>query len=138
MLYGIFPCNYNLKKWKIITLDTCDNCSSQQTIKHLLFECTYARKLWSKVKDIYQFQLTFSILLGQDPQCRYNSLLTLLSFLIYKEWLLKSLDRKLRNQELQLSFYKYEVDLRLKIYKNCNTMRDHDMALMQQFVEEVQ
>ena len=39
LLYGILPCNKNLRKLKVKLNDECDVCQQQQSIKHLLWEC---------------------------------------------------------------------------------------------------
>ena len=44
-------------------------------------------------------------------------MLTLVSLLVYKEWLLLSLENKLRNNRIVLDYYKQELLLRLKIYE---------------------
>ena len=49
----------------------------------------------------------------------YNHVLTLISFLIYKEWLLLSLESKTRQRNINLEFYKNEIELRRKIYELC-------------------
>ena len=50
ILHGILPCNSNLKKWKIRSVDVCDVCNQIQTIEHLLYGCCYVKPLCATYK----------------------------------------------------------------------------------------
>ena len=119
LLHGILPCNYNLKNWKIKDNNDCDVCGQVQTIEHLLYECDYVKPLWGLVEQICDVDINFKKILGLDRCCEHNNLLTVVCFLIYKEWLLLSLEKKKRNENIQLSFYKEELSVRLAIYEKC-------------------
>ena len=118
VMHGILPCNSNLKKWKLKESDVCDICNSQQTIEHLLFECHRATRLWHLVEDAYQITVYFrNIVCGlRDYDLIFNHVITLLAFLLYKEWLLMSLKNKVRCVEFPYHFYISELKLREKIY----------------------
>ena len=120
LLHGILPCNKNLMKWKIRMNDKCDVCQQQQTIKHLLFECIYVKPLWEIVEEICDFEITFDKILGTEECHSQDHILTLISFLVYKEWLLFSLADKKRYNNIMLDVYKNELALRLKIYEACS------------------
>ena len=117
LLHGILPCNKNLMKWKIRMNDECDVCQREQSIKHLLFECVYVKPLWEVVEKICDFEITFDKILGIEECHSQDRILTLVSFLVYKEWLLFSLADKRRNSNIRLDVYKNELALRLKIYE---------------------
>jgi len=119
LLHGILPCNVNLKKWKIKASDICDVCNNPQTIEHLLFECSYVKPIWSLVGEICNVEITYKKLLGFEKDFVYNNFVSLICFLIYKEWLLLSLQSKKRNTCINLLFFKHELKLRLTIYENC-------------------
>jgi len=119
LLHGFLACNRNLKRWRIKESCVCDICDQSQTIEHLLFGCIYVKPLWKKLNTIYGINITFKQILGLDCTCKHNGILTLLSFLIYKEWLLASLQNTRRCSTLQFEYYKNEISLRICIYKLC-------------------
>ena len=59
ILHGILPCNSNLKKWKIRSVDVCDVCNQIQTIEHLLYGCCYVKPLWQRINAGSRFRWTF-------------------------------------------------------------------------------
>jgi hypothetical protein len=122
LFHGILPCNYNLMKWKIKLDAECDICKEPQTIKHLLFECCYAKCHWNLVNTVFNIQITYEQILGLDRLFVKNEITTLVSFLIYKEWLLMSLENKKRSLPFCTHNFKYELKLRFDIYKQCNTI----------------
>ena len=114
LLYGILPCNYNLMKWTIKHSCICDVCDQSQTIQHLLFDCRYVKPLWNIVNAVFGIQITYRQILGTDQNFHYNSIVTLVSFLIYKEWLVHSMDGEKRHVMVQFNYFKNELSLRLK------------------------
>ena len=68
--------------------------SAEQSIKHLLFECINVQPLWEVVAKICDFEITFDKILGIEECHSHDRILTLISFLIYKEWFLFSLADK--------------------------------------------
>ena len=104
-------------KWKLKLNNECDVCQQQQSIKHLLWECVYVKPLWEIVEKMCDFEITFDKILGIEECYSQNRILTLISFLIYKEWLLLSLDNKKRHGNIKFDIYKNELELRLKIYE---------------------
>ena len=60
--------------------------------------------------------------LAREKRVLYNNLLTLLGFLIYKDWLLPSLDDIKRSKDSILKRLKVELQMRLQIYKQCKNM----------------
>ena len=58
--------------------------------------------------------------MGLDPLFEYDAIATIVSFSIYKEWLLLSLENKQRNANLDTMYYKSELQLRIDIYKLCS------------------
>ena len=58
--------------------------------------------------------LNFDLILGINNRCKEPYVLTLVSFLVYKEWLMLSLENKFRNNRIVLEYYKHELVLRLR------------------------
>ena len=69
------------------------------------------------VEKICDFEITFDKILGIEECYNQDHIPPLISFLIYKEWLLFSLADKKRNSRIMLDVYKNELALRLKIYE---------------------
>lgn len=122
VLHGILPCNFNLKRWRIKVSNKCDICDNDQTIQHLLFECFHVKPIWNIVNYAFNLNVTFMQILGFDENFDHNAIVTIVTFLIYKEWLLKSLEHKNRAIPLSLEHFKAELQLRLKIYEHCNSV----------------
>ena len=125
VLHGILACNKNLKIWKIRLDDRCDVCNQIQTIEHLLFGCHYVKPLLQIVNTLYGINITFHQILGLDKHFKYDSITTIICFIIYKEWLLLSLDGKHRHPEIALEYFKNEIAIRLEIYKQCDSINEH-------------
>ena len=102
MLHGVLPCTRNLKKWRIRLDDKCDVCELPQTIEHLLFECRYVKPLWDVIEKLIGARISFKQILGLDNLFREDSILSVISFLLYKEWLVLSLENKQRNENICL------------------------------------
>ena len=123
MLHGILSCGANLHKWKIRNSSVCDVCDQDQTIIHLLFECKHVERLWTSVGEALGMNNTQdSIMCGCMDGNFYgnNIIITLVCFLIYKDWLVRSLDNKKRSVDFNLELLKCELKLRMDIYEKCN------------------
>ena len=59
------------------------------------------------------------MILGVHDSNDYDNLMTVVSFLIYKEWLILLLDNKSRSRNIVLQHFKEELLTRLKIYELC-------------------
>ena len=95
-------------------------CNQTQTIEHLLYSCCYVRPLWRIANTVSGINVDYYQILRLDREFRYDAIVTIVCFLIYKEWLLLSLDSKSRNSAMVLDWYKYELKVRMDIYKQCN------------------
>ena len=82
LVYGILPCNVNLRKWGIKISAQCDVCGRPQTIEHLLFSCCYVKPLWRVAQSVFDITITFESILGVDNiDC--DNIITLVRFLIH-------------------------------------------------------
>ena len=77
-------------------------CGLPQTIEHLLFTFRYVTPLWQIVNHVFNINASFETMFGVDQLCEYNNIVTLVSILIYKEWLVLSLEGKSRNNNIVL------------------------------------
>ena len=63
-------------------------CNMPQTIEHLLFNCYFVKPLWRVVESLCNIQVRFEVILGVKDLNDYDNLMTVVSFLIYKECLI--------------------------------------------------
>jgi hypothetical protein len=137
VLHNILPCNYNLNKWKIKENKICDVCTEEQNIPHLLFHCRYVRPIWDKVDSVFNIEVNFEMILGLGNHSMYNNILTIVSFLIYKEWVLLSLENKKRNQTCELMAIKAELKLRYQIYDVCKSILPQHKIFLERLIENM-
>ena len=124
-------------KWKIRMNDKCDVCQQQQSIKHLLFECIYVKPVWEIVEEICDFEITFDKILGPEECHCQDHILMLISFLVYKEWLLFSLADKERYSNIMLDAYKNELVLRLKINEACSYCNPYEIEYISLLIDQL-
>ena len=101
VINGILSCNFNLKWWQKAVSDSWYVCEEQQTIRHLIFDCKYVKPLWSIIETKLGRDISYvDIICGihENEKSFLNHLITLVSYLIYKEWMLASLKNNKRNQ----------------------------------------
>ena len=119
LLHGINPCNKNLFRWKVRPYDICDVCQEIQTIEHLLYKCSYVKPLWNVVDLAFETKVNFTQILLLDDLFDHSSVTALICFLIYKQWLLLSLENRKRNPVICLDYFKNETKLRIEICEKC-------------------
>ena len=134
VLHGILPCNCNLRKWKIRVNETCEVCNQVQTIEHLLYSCCYVSPLWRIVNNVFGSNVNYYQILGLEENFEYNKIITIVCFLIYKQWLLLSLEGKSRSSTIALDWFKYELKFRVEIYQKCNCTDSEHVDNMRQLI----
>jgi hypothetical protein len=122
VIYDILPCNVNLKKWHIKENDQCDLCCNEkQTIEHLLVTCERARNVWQMFYKAYSINIELKHIVCGTEDIDVCNVVTLLAFILYKEWLLKSLENKCRERYFPYNVYLDELKIRQKINEINNT-----------------
>ena len=92
-------------------------CRLPQTIEYLLFTCGHVAPLWRIVDSVFDINvISFETISGVDDFCEYDNTVTLVCFLIYKEWLVLSLENKSRKSNIMLQCFKDGLITRLNIY----------------------
>ena len=105
----------------ILTYDPGGGCNS-----------IYVRPLWRIIERKSGVSISVEQIVGVDPSFEYDEIATILSFLIYKEWLLSSLESKHRSANLDRMYYKSELQSRIDIYKLCRCIdQNHVDNLME-------
>ena len=103
VLHQILPCNVNLFRWKKKMSDLCEICNIPETIQHELYHCKKVRNLWQELNTILNTNISIEdIVLGLNIGKTDNFVLSLIAFLVYKDWLLKSLNNENQNNTLVL------------------------------------
>ena len=117
VLHRILSCKSNLYKWKIEDNDICDICSEKQDIMHLLLNCRRAQPVWKMLGDNLNININEVALIIGHVNCKYNFLITLISYLLYKEWIVISRrDNRNRAASNLIIFLKSELHRRKNIY----------------------
>ena len=123
ILYKILPCGVNLKKWKKKDSDICDICNKTETIQHLIYECQYAKFLWSKIEKALNTNISLlDIVFGKKSQPDMNMFISLVVYLIYKEWITYSMNFDKRPTSLNMNKYTQELITYKKIYNASQTL----------------
>jgi len=112
-------------------------CDQQQTIEHLLYRCVHVKPLWQMINHVFRLNVNFRQILGIDTKFNQNPVTTIVCFLIYKQWLLLSLENKGRSQNSLLPFVKAEVLLRLRIYKLCSNIHTNHIQDLENLVDHL-
>ena len=69
-----------------------------------------------------------------DMRTLWHIATTIISFLIYKDWLLPSLQNKDRNSVIALSYSKAELTLRQRIYEECRSIEAAHIDKMKKLI----
>ena len=89
------------------------------------------------VDSVFDINVSFETIVRIDQLCEYNNIVTLVSFLIYKDWLVLSLEGKPRKSIILLQYFKVELLTRLKIYKKCTKFSIKDIANIDALIESI-
>ena len=117
VLHMILPCGQNLKRWGKRNFDTCQICNVTHDIPHLLYNCTKARRAWDIFRQVSNVSLSLNDIIISDFQPEMYTLVSLYSYLIYKEWLVHNEEKYWKNTNI-LTFMKWELKNKAKIYDN--------------------
>ena len=137
LLHGILPCNKNLKQWRIRPDDSCDLCGIPQSIEHLIYSCIYIQPLWDVINNLFGLNIGYKQILGLDKQFNYDFVTTIVSFVIYKQWLLLSLENKKRCDRMLISYFRSEILLRLEIYRLCKCINTRNIQLLEEISQHL-
>ena len=121
VLYNILPCNVNLVRWKKKECAKCNICNVNEDILHLLFNCRYASTIWADF--CLRTGITViaeDVLFGKEDISKTdNIMINLIAYLIYKKWLLESLNNVPRQLTDNLNNFKADLVFKKSLYKYC-------------------
>ena len=130
ILLGILPCGTNLLRWKRKTNANCDVCNEIETIEHLLYECEYVKHIWQKIMELLDVEITLrDIILGSNLSDKHNFIVSVVVYLIYKEWVNLSLDTKVRQKVPNLLRYINELMYYKMICEKTIVLQDYIESL---------
>ena len=111
----ILSCNKNLKVWGKSDTDICDACNEVQDIPHLLFNCRYAKHVWDIVQHAFDFTIEIKHVLVGHGNTVYDFCISLMAYIIYKEWVIQKHKDKTR-LHINPSYFISELKFRIDIY----------------------
>ena len=115
LLHMILPCNENLRKWGKRECGLCEICGTPETIFHLVHDCTHAQIIWNHVARSINTHLSkFAIFIGTTDNVT-NYMTSLISFLIYKEWLIANQEHRQRSWLTTRFFLRKELIFRMQV-----------------------
>jgi hypothetical protein len=126
-LHMILPCNDNLRKWGKHDSGLCDICNIPETIFHLLYNCDHAQLIWAHVAQATIMNINkLDIFIGTNNRVT-NCVISLIAFLIYKEWLISNKEHQQRTWLSTSIFLRKELKFRMQVY---NSLGDTDVVIM--------
>jgi hypothetical protein len=126
VINNILPCNVNLKHWRKSDTEMCNICNTEETIEHLLYQCHYAQSIWRDFLRITGVNITLAdIVIGNKLNLPDNFVVTLVSYLIYKNWLRESLRNVQREQLVTINVLIPDLKYRARIY---NALKWNDIV----------
>lgn len=118
VLHNVLSCNANLVKWKKKDIGLCNICGELETIEHLLFNCTFAKRIWIDFNTMVDFIVELThIIFGVENNDILSFVISLISYLIYKDWLVHSMSNLPRNTNPSLDIFKSDLLYRNRIYE---------------------
>ena len=90
LLHGILNNNVYVSKWNKDVSPLCENCNTNEDIKHLLYECRIVKSIWEKINSYLKFDISWkTIVLGyyneiNEKTTFLNNFISFVCFCIYK------------------------------------------------------
>lgn len=123
ILNNILPCNRNLYKWGKRDTVLCDICQEEETISHLLYYCRYAQTVWSVINQVFGNEYGDishdNVIFGVDLDMSLNYVISIVVYYIYRDWLVCSLENKVRKQRVSVKYFKNYLTHRQNVYMSC-------------------
>ena len=90
LLHGILNNNVSVSKWNKDVSPLCENCKTEDDIRHLLYDCKIVKPIWQKVGSFLNVDIAWTlIVLGFYPETNekpwiLKNLLAVISFVLCK------------------------------------------------------
>ena len=129
VLQNILPCNSNLVKWRKAQSRLCRICNVDENLMHMLFSCKFANGIWRDFMEKTGVDLSLKdIVLGTDSKL-LNSVISIISYSIFKQWTQEAFHNVLRNDIGKLSVIKCDIVFKATIYKQLGWNEFYDYIL---------
>ncbi len=140
ILHKILPCGENLKRWRKKDDDACTICGETESIVHLIYKCRYAANIWSIVQKCLNTEISLNdLIFGVNNNLELNFIISVVVYLIYKEWSNLSLVNERRPQTPNIRRYISELKYYRQICEQSDTMKNNTQViqtLIDGFVQE--
>jgi hypothetical protein len=83
LIHGDVYCGVRRKKFKMTDNDSCGRCFQQETIKHLLLECSYTQQVWAELG--WSPEEPLDILDGQIGQAELEIRAEIINALVFRQ-----------------------------------------------------
>ena len=84
---------------------------------------------------MFDINVTFETILGVDDFCEYDNIVTVVCLLIYKEWLVLTLENKSRENSITLQYFKDELITCLIKYEKCTKFNMKEIVNLDELSE---
>ena len=104
----------------------------EESISHLLYYCTYANNIWSHISKALEFRETIThdkVIFGRDAYNVLNHILSIIVYFIYREWLIPSLEKRIRRLNLCVKSLINYLVIRRNIYSKCTCTIWNDVCV---------
>ena len=138
MLHNILPCGTNLKRWKIKESSICSICQIDQDITHLLYTCRHVRHVWLRINNVLARNVRAThVIFGMEHDFNLNFIISLVSYIVYKEWILCEKNDIDRDNFNILGFISRELIYRHMIFKHMHWFDNNMQIMFEKVVEEI-
>ena len=118
VLHNILPCPANLKRWQKSNNDQCDVCNEVCDVNHLLITCKLARYSWQLLSKTFNIDRTVKeLVLGVNQSDNSNFVISVISFILYKYWIVSHSKAVICNLASYKAFFTKELETRIILYK---------------------
>ena len=120
VLHNILANNYNLFKWQKSPSPSCIYCNHHtHNTEHLLWECLPVANLWQTISRILNVNISFQdIIIGTDKDQNLNLVISLISYVIYKKFLIDKEKVNAVNNDINI-FVKQELIKQNEMFRIC-------------------
>ena len=88
---------------------------------HLIFNCVFAQRIWQYFEQKCNKHVALDdVILGNNLGKVDNFIMSIVCYLIYKQWLLHSLQVEPRSLDNTIEVFRRDVKCKLMVYKHLN------------------
>ena len=117
LIHNILPCSSNLVKWKKLDDKNCSLCNEEEDVMHMLFNCQFAKIIWQEIGRRLGFTIkAHHVFIRSSVSVAVDQVISITSYLIYKAWLMESLNGQVRTLQNCQRFILSELKQRKSLY----------------------